>query len=372
MSENTINLHKNVDTNPTPMFKILSINPGSTSTKFAVYEDEKILFLHTILHSTEELKSFEKIIDQLDFRKNLILNSLKHDGVDLQTLSAIVGRGGLIRPVASGVYLVNEKMIADLREAKKGEHASNLGGIIAYEISRDIPECKPFIVDPVVVDEMQDVARISGLPQFPRRSMFHALNQKAVARKYAASVSAGYENLNLVIAHLGGGISVSAHAKGKVIDTNQGLGGYGPFSPERSGTIDAGLLVDFCFQGQASKEEIKKMLVGRGGLIAHLGTNDAYLAEQKAVNGDTHAKLIMEAMAYNVAKEIGAMCTVLKGKVDAIILTGGISRSEWFVNYVKEMVSSFGKLVVYPGENEVEALAMGALRVLRSESYKEY
>ncbi|MFA6580376.1 MAG: butyrate kinase, partial [Paludibacter sp.] len=307
------------------MFKILSVNPGSTSTKFAVYEGERLICLHTKRHTSDELKPYNTLPEQSDFRKDIILQRLKEDGIDLSELSAVVGRGGLVRPLESGVYAVNEKLLYDLKYATTGEHASNLGGIIAHEIAVEIPNCRAFIADPVVVDEMQDVARISGLPFIPRRSQFHALNHKAVGRKYAEAHDTLYEKLNLVIAHLGGGISVAAHRQGKVVDVNQGLDGYGPFSPERAGTLDAGLLVKLCFSGNYTESEVKKMIVGNGGLMAHLGTNEVQTATLMAEEGDEHAKIVLQALAYHVAKEIGAMFTVLKGDVDAVILTGGIA-----------------------------------------------
>ena len=354
------------------MYKILSVNPGSTSTKFAVYEDQTLICLHTIRHSVEELKPFKSLFDQHEFRKNLMLDYLKNDGIDLTDLSAVVGRGGMVRPLESGVYAVNDKLIADLKSFFSTEHASNLGAVIAREIAETIPGCQAFIADPVVVDEMQDVARISGLPQIPRISTFHALNHKAIARKYASAIGTTYEELNLVIAHLGGGISVAAHRLGKVVDVNQGLGGHGPFSPERCGTLDAMQLVDLCFSGKYSEAEIHKMLVGNGGLMAHLGINDELKAEKRAEAGDEKAKLVIEAMAYNVAKEIGAMLTVLEGKANAVILTGGIAHSKFVVDYIKKMISPFVKVVVYPREDEMEALAMSGLRVLRGETVKEY
>ena len=354
------------------MFKILSINPGSTSTKFAVYEDETLICLHTIRHTKTDLKPFKSLFEQYEFRKNLMLEKLNYDGIDISGLSAVVGRGGLVRPLESGVYEVNEKLISDLKSSQRAEHVSNLGGLIAHEIAGKIPGCKAFIADPVVVDEYQDVARVSGLPEIPRRSMFHALNHKAIARKYAAANGTSYENLKLVIAHMGGGISVAAHYYGKVIDSNQGLDGYGPFSPERAGTLDAGLLVTLCFDGKYSQAEIRKLLVGNGGLMAHLGTNDELIAEKRAKDGDRHAKLVLHAMAYNVAKEIGAMMAVLKGEADAVILTGGIAHSQLIVEYIKSMISPMVKVAVYPGEDEMEALAMSGLRVLRGEKSKKY
>ena len=352
--------------------KILSVNPGSTSTKFAVYENETLVCLHTIRHSADDLKPFKSLLDQYEFRKELMLNYLQKDGIDLSDFSAIVGRGGMVRPLESGVYAVNEKMLSDLKSPNITEHASNLGAILAHEIALKIEGCQAFIADPVVVDEYQDVSRISGLPQMPRKSQFHALNHKAIARKYAAANGTTYDKLQLVIAHLGGGISVAAHKFGKVIDSNQGLDGYGPFSPERAGTLDAGQLVELCFSGKHSQDEIKKMLVGNGGLMAHLGINEELVAEKKAVSGDNQAKLVLDAMAYNVGKEIGAMLAVLEGKADAVILTGGIAYSLYIVEYIKKMISPLAKVKVYPGEDEMEALAMSGLRVLRGEIPKEY
>ena len=354
------------------MYKILSVNPGSTSTKFAVYEGERLVCLYTIRHAADDLKPYITLTEQCEFRKNVILERLKEDGINLSELSAVVGRGGLVKPLESGVYEVNDKLIHDLKFATIGEHASNLGGIIAQEIASEVLNCRAFIADPVVVDEMQDVARISGLPTIPRRSMFHALNHKAVGRKYAHLHGTSYDKLNLVIAHLGGGISVAAHRQGKVIDVNQGLDGYGPFSPERSGTLDAGLLVKLCFSGQYSQDEVRKMIVGNGGLMAHLETNEVQNVTRMIDDGDEHAKIVLQAMAYQVSKEIGAMFVVLKGDVDAIILTGGITHSQFVVSYIEKMVMHMAKVVIYPGEDEMEALAMSGLRVLNGEKEKVY
>ncbi len=354
------------------MYKILSVNPGSTSTKFAVYEDEKLVCLHTIRHSAGDLKSFRSLLEQHEFRKNLMVDYLAKDGIDITELSAVVGRGGLVRPLESGVYSVNDKYVDDLKTRYSAEHASNLGGVIAREIAETIPGCLALIADPVVVDEYHDVARISGLPQIPRRSMFHALNHKAIARKYAAANGTTYEKLNLVIAHMGGGISVAAHRLGKVVDSNQGLDGYGPFSPERAGTLDAGQLVDMCFEGKYTHDEIRKLLVGNGGLMAHLGINDTKVILQMVESGDKKARLVLEALAYNVAKEIGAMLAVLHGEADAVILTGGIAYSKFVVEYIKKMISPIIKVTVYPGEDEMESLAMSGLRVLRGEEAKVY
>ena len=353
------------------MYKILVINPGSTSTKFAVYHDEESFFQKTLRHQGEELSPFSTVASQYEFRKETILKALKEENIPVD-FDIIVGRGGLTRPVVSGVYEVSEEMRKVLLSAEYGEHACNLGGLIAADIAKEIG-CKAVIADPVVVDELQDVARISGHPELPNISIFHALNQKAIARRYAKEVGKKYEELNLIIAHLGGGVSVGAHHFGKVIDVNCALGGNGPFSPERVGTVSATGLMNLCFSGKYTKQEVKRMLVGNGGLMAHLGLNDAYQVEQRAESGkDPHAALIYDAMAYNVAKEIGAMATVLKGKVDAILLTGGIAYGKGFCKYIEDMVGFIAPVKVYAGEDELGALASSGLRVLNGEPTLNY
>lgn len=348
-------------------FLILAINPGSTSTKVAVYQNAKSIFLKTIRHNTEELVGFKRITDQFEFRKDIIMKELQGAEIDINKISAVVGRGGLIKPIESGVYFVNDRMKEDLMNSIRGEHASNLGALIADDIARNLPSAKAYIADPVVVDELQDVARISGHPKFERVSIFHALNQKAIARQYAKSLDKKYEELNLIIAHLGGGISVGAHYNGRVIDVNNALDGEGPFSPERAGTVPAGQLAKLCFSGEVTYDEVKKMLTGQGGMVAHAGTNDAYEIEMKAKAGDKKAQLLQDAMSYNVAKHIGQMATVLKGKVDGIILTGGIAHNPYLVEYVKEMVGFIAPVSVYPGEDEMQALALNGLMVLRGD-----
>ncbi len=344
--------------------RILAINPGSTSTKVAVYNNTKSAFLKNIKHSADDLSAFGKITDQYEFRKNFILEELENAGIDIDSLNAVIGRGGLVKPIPSGVYEVNARMLEDLKKGFLGEHASNLGGLIANDIAASVPAARAFIADPVVVDEMQDVARITGHPLFERRSIFHALNHKAIGRIHADSIDSKYENLNLIIAHLGGGISVGAHKQGKVIDVNNALDGEGPFSPERSGTLPAGCLARLCFDTKYTLEEVKKMITGRGGLMAYFGTNDAYEIELRAKDGDPKALLIQDAMAYQIGKEIGAMSAVLKGRVHGIILTGGIAHNPMLVSYVKEMVSYIAPLFIYPGEDEMKALAMNVLMVL--------
>lgn len=346
---------------------ILAINPGSTSTKIAIYNGTEQLFLKNIKHAAEELAPFAKIADQYEFRKELILKEASDADFDLREFKVIIGRGGLIKPVSSGVLEINQAMLEDLRNGREGQHASNLGGLIAFDIAQGIPGAKAVIADPVVVDELCDFARISGHPLMPRKSVFHALNQKAIARRYAKEVNKKYEELNLIGVHLGGGISVAAHQNGKVIDVNQALDGDGPFSPERSGTLPVNELIKICFSGKYTEQEIKKMVVGAGGYVAYLGTNDAYQVECKAKEGDKKFEFIQEAMAYQISKEIGAMSTVLKGKVDAIFLTGGIAYSKPFVELLKEKIEFIAPVHVYPGEDEMGALALNALMLIRGE-----
>jgi len=346
---------------------ILTINPGSTSTKIAIYSSNDLVFLKNIMHPTDELEKFDKIPDQYEYRKNIILQELKDAHIDILTIDIIVARGGLIKPISSGVYEVNEAMKKDLRTGVLGQHASNLGGLIADDLCKSIKGVKAYIADPVVVDELDEVGRITGHPLFKRISIFHALNQKAVARMHALAIGKNYEEINLIVVHLGGGISVGAHKMGKVIDVNQALDGNGPFSPERSGTLPAGDLVRLCFEGKYSQKEILKMITGKGGFVAHLGTNNAYDVQQMVNKGDKKAALIQNAMAYQVSKEIGAMSVVLEGKVDAILITGGIAYNKDFVDYIKKKVEHIAPVGVYPGEDEMRALAMNGLRILEGE-----
>lgn len=347
-------------------FQILTINPGSTSTKIAVFNDEKEVFSKTLRHSAEELSPFTTVASQFQFRKDIILSELKQAGFQMNDFHAIVGRGGLVKPIPSGIYEVNEALAHDLEHPVMGEHASNLGGLIAKDIAREIGNgIKAYIADPVVVDELEPIARISGHPAIQRVSIFHALNQKVIARTYAREIGKKYEELNLIVAHMGGGISVGAHYHGKVVDVNNALDGDGPFSPERSGGLPTGALVELCFSGK-SKGEIKKMLKGEGGVVAYLDTNDMRTVEEKAPI-DPKFGMVQDAMCYQVAKEIGAMAAVLRGKVDAILLTGGIAYGKPLTNYIKEMVEFIAPVKVYPGEDEMRALAMNGLMVLKGE-----
>lgn len=344
----------------------LVINPGSTSTKIAVFDNEDMIFERTLRHQTEELAGFEKITDQYEFRMNIILDALKENNIELSSLSAVVGRGGLLKPIEGGTYSINEKMLEDLKVGVLGEHASNLGGMIANSIATKI-NVPSFIVDPVVVDELDDIARISGHPNFERVSIFHALNQKAVARRCARDLGKEYNELNLIVAHLGGGISVGAHKMGRVVDVNNALDGDGPFSPERSGGLPIGAVVKACFSGKYTKEQIGKMIKGNGGLSAYLGTNDGRKVEEMAKAGDAKAKLVYDAMAYQVAKSIGECAVVLDGKVDGIVITGGIAYDKGFVKFISDKVGFIANVYTYPGEDELLALVQGGLRVLRGE-----
>ncbi|WP_238900951.1 butyrate kinase [Clostridium sp. YIM B02500] len=353
-------------------YKLLIINPGSTSTKISVFEDEKEVFGETIRHSSEEIGKFKHISDQQNFRTEVILKILKDNKIDIKELDAVVGRGGLLKPILSGTYNVNDNMLNDLKESIKGEHASNLGAIIANQISKSIGK-SAFIVDPVVVDEMEEIARLSGVPELPRKSIFHALNQKAVAKRYARENSKNYEDVNVIVAHMGGGVSVGAHKKGKIVDVNNALDGEGAFSPERSGGVPSGDLARMCFSGKYTLEEILKKITGKGGFVAYLDTNDARVVESAALDGDPKAKMVHDAMGYQVSKEIGAAATVLNGNVDAIILTGGMAYGKPMVNLIRERVGFIAPIVIYPGEDEMLALAQGVIRVLNGEEeVKEY
>lgn len=346
--------------------RILTINPGSTSTKIAIFDDEKPVFEEVLRHPSDEIGKFETIFDQYEFRKNIILETLNEKGINLTKLAAVVGRGGLLKPIAGGTYRVDKKMIEDLKVGVLGEHASNLGGVLAYEIADQL-NIDSFIVDPVVVDEMHDIARVSGMPEIERKSIFHALNQKAVARRAAKDLGKSYNEMNLIVAHLGGGVSVGAHENGQVIDVNNALDGEGPFSPERSGGLPVGDLAKLCFSGKYTHKEIKKLITGKGGLVAYLDTSDGREVEKMIKAGDKKAEIVYKAMAYQVAKEIGSAAAVLKGKVDGIVLTGGIAYDKMFVKWIEDRVSFISKVLVYPGEDEMIALAQGGLRVLNGE-----
>lgn len=346
---------------------ILAINPGSTSTKIALYENQNQLFVKNISHSEAFLSQFKSIAEQFYFRKELILEELKKAKVDTAKIEAIVGRGGLLKPIDSGVYEINEMLLEDLHRGVKGQHASNLGGLIADDLAKSIPGARAFIADPVVVDELEDIARISGHIYFERTSIFHALNHKAVARIYAKKAGKRYEDLNLIVAHMGGGVSVGAHKKGKVVDVNNALDGEGPFSPERSGTLPMGEVIKLCYSGEISFEKMYKQVLGQGGLVSYLGTNSGLEIEQRIANGDEEALMIFNAMGYQIAKEIGAMSTVLKGNVDAIILTGGLAYGKLLTDFITEHIGYIAKVHIEPGEDEMTALATNGYLALNGE-----
>ena len=345
------------------MSTILALNPGATSTKLAVFQDETVLFKTTVEHQGASLDAYPKVIDQLDYRLDLIRTTLAEAGIKLNTLDAIVGRGGLLKPIEGGTYLVNERMISDLTTGR--EHASNLGGILSQVLATPLG-IPAYIVDPVSVDEMAPEARISGLPQLPRISFSHALNSKSVARRAAKEMGGTYADYNFVVAHLGTGISITAHRKGRMIDVS-GADEEGPFSPARCAGVPAFLLAKLCYSGKYTQKEMMTLMMGEGGLYAHLGTRDVREAESMAEAGDTHAKTVLLAMAYRIAREIGAMATVLKGDVDKVIITGGIAYSKQMVAEVSSRVAFVAPIEVMPGEEELPALAEGALRVLRGQ-----
>ncbi|HHW92777.1 MAG TPA: butyrate kinase, partial [Firmicutes bacterium] len=341
-------------------------NPGSTSTKIALFQGEELVFAETLHHSSKELGTCKRVIDQFPLRRRALETFLQEKKIDLESLAAVVGRGGVLTPVVGGTYTVNREMITELREAPRGEHASNLGALLANEIAAAVG-IPAYIVDPVVVDELEPLARVTGMAGIKRRSIFHALNQKAVARRAAKELGRSYTEVNLVVAHLGGGISVGVHSNGRVIDVNNALDGDGPFSPERSGGVPAGDLIRLCFSGKLTEREIYRNIVGGGGLVGYLGTNDAREIEERINKGEEEAQFYYEAMAYQIAKEIGAASTVLMGQLDAIVLTGGLAHSNLLTGWIRERVNFLAPVLIYPGERELEALAQGALRVLRGE-----
>jgi butyrate kinase len=347
-------------------YKLLIINPGSTSTKIGVFEDENMLFDETLRHTTEEIAQYDSIFAQKDFRKNIITDFLKNKGIDLKEFDIVVGRGGMLKPIPGGTYPVSDALLEDLKIGKQGQHASNLGGILAKEIGDEIG-AKSFIVDPVVVDELEPVARYSGVPELPRTSVFHALNQKAVAKRYAKEIGKKYDELNLIVVHMGGGVSVGAHKNGKVVDVFNALDGDGAFSPERAGGVPSGALVKMCFSGKYSEAEVYKKIVGNGGFNAYLGTNDARVVEDMIKDGDKKAEEIYNAFIYQVCKNVGAQAAVLEGKVDQIVVTGGIAYSKLVIAEFTKKLSWIAPLTVYPGEDELLALAQGALRVMNGE-----
>lgn len=346
--------------------KSLIINPGSTSTKIGVFEDETLLFEETLRHSTEEIAQYASIVDQKDFRKEIIVNLLKEKNFDINSLNMVVGRGGMLKPIPGGTYAVSDDLLEDLKIGKQGQHASNLGGILAKEIGDSIG-VPSYIVDPVVVDELEAISRYSGVPELPRTSVFHALNQKAVAKRYAKEQGKDYASLNLVVVHMGGGVSVGAHKQGQVVDVFNALDGDGAFSPERAGAVPSGALIKMCFSGQYTEKEVYKKICGNGGFNAYCNTNDMRDVDKMVEAGDAKAKEVRDAFIRQVAKDIGSMACVLEGKVDQIIVTGGIAYDKAVVGGLKAQAGWIAPMTIYPGEDELLALVQGGLRVLNGE-----
>ena len=356
--------------------KILVINPGSTSTKIAVYKEEKPILLRNITHTTEELAPFDAITEQQNFRRQLVLDELRRSDIPLE-FDAVIGRGGLVKPIAGGVYEINGQMIEDtLHGCVMHNHACNLGCLIAHEIAETInsqkptaksqeQRCRAFIADPGVVDELTPLARISGSPLMPRICIWHALNQRAIARRYARGIGREYEDLNLIICHMGGGISVAAHEHGRAIDANNALDGEGPFSPERAGSLPAADLIRLCYSGKYTEKQLLKRIAGHAGLTAHLGTNNMREILQRIKGGDEHAQLLVDAMLYHTAKQIASEAAVLCGQIDAILLTGGMAHSDYIVSELRRRIGFLAPVYTFPGEDEMEALALNALAVLQ-------
>ena len=352
-------------------YKILTINPGSTSTKISLFVDDKEVVSEKLKHDSVELAKYNRIIDQKEYRASLIREALNKSQYKLTDLDAVVGRGGLLRPIPSGTYQVNQKMMDDLTSGRT-DHASNLGAMLAQELA-NVAKCPAFIVDPVVVDEFDPLARYSGCKHIERQSIFHALNHKAVARKIAEQIGKKYEDCNFVVAHLGGGISVGPHLKGRVIDNNNALDGEGPFSPERTGSLPAGQWLELITSGKYEKSELKKLIKGKGGFMSYLETADAILIEQKVAQGDVRFTEVQNAMCYQISKDIGASATALCGKVDRIIITGGLAYNSQIINEIKRRTEWIAPIEVVPGENEMEALYLGGKRVLSGqEEVKQY
>lgn len=350
-----------------PSSLIVAINPRYPFTKVGVYNNNKLIFLKKINHFEDNLRIYKTCNDLTIARKNAILKELVDNGITLNDIKVVIARGGLTKPVKSGVYFVNDNLIKDLNECKMGMDIVNLGGLIADALTKELPNAHAFVADSVVVDEYHDLARVTGLPELPRRSIFHALNQKAIARKYAKSIGKKYEDLNLVVAHLGTGITVGAHLKGQVVDSNMGFDGDGPFSPIRAGSLPAGDLIKLCFSGKFSKDELLTKVSVEGGIYAHLGTYSAEEVDKWVQEGDQKAAFIFEAMAYQVAKAIGSMFPVLNSEVDAILITGGIAHSQWFVRKITDRVGKLAQVIVYPGADDIETLAMKGLSVINGD-----
>nr|WP_307993101.1 butyrate kinase [uncultured Niameybacter sp.] len=346
-------------------YNILTINPGSTSTKVALFKNNELVFEQVLRHPAEELNAYENLIDQYEYRKEKIENFLEEKGIKLNELHAISCRGGLIGPIPSGTYSIDEGLFTRL--STNVVHASNLAGIIGYNMAKEL-NIPAYITDPVTVDEMAPIAKVTGIPGVVRKSKFHALNQKAVARRAADQIRKPYDECNFIGVHIGGGISIAAHEQGKVVDVNNVIDGDGPLAPTRAGSIPVEAVIDLCFSGEyKSASEFKEFVSQRAGLTAYLGTSDVRDVQEMMEQGNEEAKILYEAMAYQISKNIGAMATVLKGKVDAIFITGGVAYSKQFIRLLKERIDFIGEVIVIPGEEEMLALAEGALRVLKGQ-----
>jgi len=347
--------------------EILVINPGSTSTKIAIYDNEKEKWSNNIKHSHDKLSEYNNVIDQLEWRQKVIEENLKSSGFDINNITAIVARGGAgLDPISGGTYKIDQDMVKDLYNNKNAEHASNLAGIIAYNLSQEL-DIPCYTVDPISIDEFEPVARLSGIPEIKRKCQSHALNLKAISRKTANELNKNYEDINLIGVHLGGGISIAAIKKGKIIDVNN-ANQNGPYSPERCGTLPVLDFLEYIYEHNFKKEEVKKRLVGKGGLIAYLGTNDGVQIEKRIDNGDKNAELIYNGMIYQIAKEIGSMAAVLDGNVDAIFITGGLANSDYIIEKLIKKINFISDIYVYPGADELENLALGAYRVLNGKA----
>ena len=347
-----------------PKYNILTINPGSTSTKIALFKDNELEFEQVLRHPAEELNQFSKLIDQYEYRKEKIINFLEEKNITLKDLDAISCRGGLIGPIPSGTYTINDSLFTRL--STDVVHASNLAGIIGYNLSKEL-DIPSYITDPVTVDEMAPIAKVTGIPGIERKSKFHALNQTAIARRAAKQLNRKYDESNFIVIHIGGGISIGAHEKGKVIDVNNVIDGDGPMAPTRAGSIPVEAIIDLCFSGKYTRTELKEYVSQRAGLTDYLGTSDVRDVQEMMEQGNEQAKMLYEAMAYQICKNVGAMATVLKGKIDAIVVTGGVAYSKQFIRLLKERIDFLGEVIVIPGEEEMLALAEGALRVLTGE-----
>ena len=348
--------------------KIFAINPGSTGMKAALYDDLNMIWSESAEYNQEDIDNYKESAEQEEnFRFFNSVEILEKHGNKVFELSAVAGRGGLLRPMIGGAWIINEAMESDLRLCRYGRHASNFGGLIAKRISEKAGSIPAFIVDPVCVDEMSEVAHVSGMPNLPKRSVFHALNQKAVAYKVAQKMGKHIDQCRFIVAHMGGGVTVGAHCEGKVIDVNNGLGGYGPMSLERAGTVHAWDLIDLCFSGTYSRKEIERMVVGEAGVAAHIGSRDFRKIVERIHSGDVKAKLIVDALAYQIAAEIGSRAVNLYGKVDAVILTGGLANSAYLCDLIRDRVSWISEVICVPGEDELRALVEGAYKVLSGE-----